>query len=66
MINIFNNLLCTSSSMLNLQVFIYPFDEVILENSLDELVKNVGCKKFMNISTWKAMGVWLKAKTLFE
>jgi len=47
--------------MHNLQVLIDPFNEVILEDSLDELVKNVGCKQFMYICTWEAMCIRLKA-----
>jgi hypothetical protein len=60
MINIFNNLFCTRSPMLNLQVLVDPFHKVIFEDPLDKLVKNVGCKKFMNICAWKAMRVRLK------
>ena len=60
MVNIFNNLFCTSSSMLNLQVFVDPFNEVVFEDPLNELVENIRCEKFMNIGTWKAMRIWLK------
>lgn len=64
MINIFNNLFCTSSSVLKPQVFVDPFDEVIFEDPLNELVKIIRCeklcKKFMNVGTWKIMRVRLK------
>jgi len=61
MVNIFNNLFCTSSSMLNLQVFVNPFNEVVFEDPLNELVENIRCEKFMNIgSMWKAMCIRLK------
>jgi len=52
--------------MCKLQVLIDPFNKVILEDSLDELVKDVRCKKFMYIRMWKAMHVRLKVTHLSD
>lgn len=36
------------------QIFVDPFYKVIFEYTLDELMQNVGCKQFVDISTRKA------------
>jgi hypothetical protein len=42
-----------------LQVFIDPFNEVILEYTFDELVKNIGREELVYVSTREAMCEWL-------
>jgi len=33
---------------------INPTDEMVLEGAFDELVEEIRCQKFVNVSTWKA------------
>lgn len=35
------------------KVLVNPLDEMVFEGALDNLIKNIRGKKFMDISTWK-------------
>jgi hypothetical protein len=46
----------------NLEIFLNPHDEMILECSLDDLMKEVWAEKFVDICTGKAGREWLGSK----
>jgi len=41
------------------EIILHPCDKVVLERALDELVKEVGCEKFVNISAGEVASKWL-------
>ena len=38
-----------------------PLDQVIFEYTLDELMEDVGCEQFMDISSRESVSEWLRA-----
>jgi hypothetical protein len=59
-INVFNYFICLRLPKVELQVFINPFNKVILEYTFDKLMKDIRRKKSMYVSTWEAVHEWLK------
>jgi hypothetical protein len=47
-------------SVLHNQVLFNPCYQMVLEHALDELMEDVGCDQFMDISMWKSMCKGLK------
>lgn len=45
--------------MFTFKVFTHPLNEVILEYSLDELVKQVRGDKFVDVGIWEVFCKWL-------
>ena len=54
-VNIFNDLHSHCLTMSYVQVVSYPSHKVIFEGSFDKLVQKVGCKKFVNVCSWKSV-----------
>lgn len=54
-INAFDNFICLHLPKVELQVFINPFNKVILEYTFDKLMKDIRCKKLVYVSTWEAV-----------
>lgn len=42
-----------------IEVITHPHHKVVLKHTLDQLVKKVWCKQFMNIGMWKTVCKWL-------
>jgi hypothetical protein len=61
MINILDNFPCSSGPICLLEVFMNPLDQVIFEYTLDELMEDVGCEQFMDISSRESVSEWLRA-----
>ena len=55
-----------SRSMNGFEIFVNPGDKVILECSLDQLMKYIGRKQFVDISTGEIIGKRLKKKRVSE
>jgi len=54
-VNILNDFLCSSRTICNLEVFLNPLDQVVLENTLDELMENIRCEELVDISSREAV-----------
>jgi len=54
-VNILNDFLCSSCTICNLEVFLNPLNQVVLENTLDELMENIGCEELVDISSREAV-----------
>jgi hypothetical protein len=50
-INILNNFFSAGCSICVLQILVNPFDQMILENSFDKLVKDIRGEQFVDIRT---------------
>jgi hypothetical protein len=52
-INVSEDLIRFTITVLSSHIFHDPSDEVILERAFDYLVEEVGCQKFVNVGTGK-------------
>lgn len=52
-INVLDNVESLGLRMGKKYVLHDPSDEMILEGTLDDLMKKVGCEKFVNVGAWK-------------
>ena len=44
---------------MQIKILFYPCHQMVLEDTLDQLMKNVRSKKFMDISMGKVFSKWL-------
>ena len=63
-VNVIHYLLCTSLSMNENEIFVYPGDEMVFEGSFDDLMEEVGREKLVNIRSRKLMSKGLRSRSV--
>ena len=59
LVDIIKNTIGFGFTVLNLEVLANPGHKVILENPLDNLVKEIGCKHFIDVGVREIICEWL-------
>lgn len=58
-VNLINDPCSTSNPMSVLEILAHPFNKVVLEDTLNQLMQQIWGDQFVYICPWKVRGVWL-------